>query len=233
MGFFSRLWRLIRGKANDGAEFLEDRNFETVVRQSVRDLETELNRVVKASAEAMSNFNRLEADYKKNERQSEEWKEKAKVALAAGNEELARKALEKKAEFDALMVKAAPTLRTASEVKDKLKKQVDVYRGKIEESKRNASTLIARKNAADAQKKVAKILAGVKDGDNAFAALSRFEETVTREEAVAQAYEEMGQTEDRQLEEQFANLQVSTGDDALEALKSEMAQEKLQNQKRL
>jgi phage shock protein A len=51
---------------------------------------------------------------------------------------------------------------------------------KIDEAERTATTLVARKNAAQAQRKVAEALAGVGNADNAFAALNRFEEPSPR-----------------------------------------------------
>src|SRR5580658_6767716 len=97
---FGRMGRVARGEANAGVDALEDATFETTVRQTVADMRTELNKVVNASAMAMSNYNRLDAEYQKYVRQSQEWKDRAGVALDAGNEDLARKALAKKAECD-------------------------------------------------------------------------------------------------------------------------------------
>src|SRR5215472_18111638 len=97
---FSRMGRVARGQANQGVDALEDATFEATVKQTVADMKTELNRVVQASAMAMSNYNRLDAEYQKYARQAQEWKDRAGQALDAGNEDLARKALAKKAECD-------------------------------------------------------------------------------------------------------------------------------------
>ena len=74
MGFFSDLFartgRVTRGKASDAVSAYEDANFESTVRQTVADMKTELNNVVRASAVAMSNYNRLDAEYQKYVRQS-------------------------------------------------------------------------------------------------------------------------------------------------------------------
>ena len=48
----------------------------------------------------MSNYNRLDAEYQKYVRQAQDWKDRAGQALDAGNEDLAKKALAKKAECD-------------------------------------------------------------------------------------------------------------------------------------
>src|ERR1041384_8199089 len=97
---FGRVGRVARGQANQGVDALEDATFEATVKQTVADMKTELNKAVQASAVAMSNHNRLESEYQKYVRQSEEWKARAGQALDAGNEDLARKALAKKAESD-------------------------------------------------------------------------------------------------------------------------------------
>ena len=107
---FNRAGRVARGRANDGMTAIEDANFESTVRQTVADMKTELNNVVRSSAMAMSNYNQLDAEYQKYVRQSQEWKDRAGQALDAKNEELARKALARKAESD----KQIASLQTAT-----------------------------------------------------------------------------------------------------------------------
>src|SRR5690242_11526670 len=97
---FGRMGRVVRGTANQGVDAMEDATFETTVKQTVADMKTELNKVVQASAVALSNYNRLDAEYQKYVRQSQEWKDRAGQALDAGNEDLAKKALAKKGESD-------------------------------------------------------------------------------------------------------------------------------------
>src|ERR1700749_3140141 len=97
---FGRVGRVARGKANSGVDALEDATFETTVKQTVADMKTELNKVVQASAMALRNYNRRDAKNQKSVRQSQEWKDRAGQALDAGNEDLAKKALAKKAECD-------------------------------------------------------------------------------------------------------------------------------------
>jgi phage shock protein A len=222
-GLFNRLSRVFKGKAHQGVDMLEDATFETTLKQTIRDMETELNQVIKASAEAMSNHNRLVAEYEKNQESALDWKQKAVKALEAGNEPLAKKALAKKGECDRLAKSMERSVADAAEVRTKLKTQVDMLRNKIAEAKRTSATLIARKNAASAQKKVAKALAGISEGDNAFQSLQRFEETVAREEAIAKAYDDMADTEDAELKKAFEELDMSDVDAELEALKAELS----------
>jgi phage shock protein A len=238
MGFFgdmfTRTGRVARGQVNQGVAALEDATFESTVRQTVEDMKTELNNVVRASASAMSNYNRLDAEYQKYVKQSQEWKDRAGLALDAGNEDLAKKALARKGESDrqvASLQTAVDQARTASE---SLKNQVAELKRKIDEGERTATTLVARKNAAVAQRKVSEALSGVGKADNAFAQLSRFEESVAKEEATAKAFDQLASSgKDAGLEAEFAQLGGHSVDSELEALKRERSLPKVQLPKEL
>jgi len=226
MGFisniFTRAGRVVKGRASQGMSAIEDANFEATVRQTVADMKTELNNAVRASAVAMSNHNRLDAEYQKYVRQAQEWKDRAGKALDAGNEELARKALGKKAECDRQVESMRASVESAGQASENLKKQVMELKRKIEEGERTATTLVARKNAAQAQRKVSEALAGVGKADNAFAALGQFEESVAREEATAKAFNQIASAgKDESLEAEFAAIEGKSVDDELAALKRE------------
>jgi phage shock protein A len=226
MGFladiFHRGGRVARGQASEAMSAVEDATFDATVRQTVADMKTELNKAVNASAVAMSNYNRLDAEYQKYVQQSQEWKGRAGQALDANNEDLARKALAKKAECDKQVASMQTSVDQARQASETLKQQVGELKRKIDEAERTATTLVARKNAAQAQRKVAEVLAGVGNADNAFAALNRFEETVSKEEATAQAFNQLASTgKDEDLEKQFAALGGHGVDDELAALKRE------------
>jgi phage shock protein A len=221
---FSRLGRVARGQANQGVGAIEDATFEATINQTVADMKTELNNVVRSSAVAMSNYNRLDAEYQKYVRQSQEWKDRAGIALDAGKEDLAKQALAKKAESDRQVASLQTAIDGAKAASEKLKQQVAELKRKIEEGERTATTLVARKNAASAQRKVAEAMAGVGKADNAFSALGRFEESVSREEATAQAFDQLASAgTDTDLEKQFAELGNHGVDAELEALKKERA----------
>jgi len=224
---FGRVGRVARGEANSGVDALEDATFETTVKQTVADMRTELNRVVNASAMAMSEYNRLDAEYQKYVRQSAEWKDRAGVALDAGNEDLARKALAKKAECDQQVASMQQAVTSAQQTSEKLKQQVAALKRKIDEGERTATTLVARKNAATAQRKVSEAIAGVGNADNAFSQLNRFEQSVAKEEATAKAFDQLASAgKDDDLEAQFAALGNHGVDSELQALKAERQKSK-------
>ena len=226
MGFlsdmFNRAGRVARGRASEAMTAVEDANFEATVRQTVADMKEELVKAVRASAVAMSNYNRLEAEYQKYVQQAQEWKARASKALDAGNEDLARKALAKKGESDRQVASLQTSVDSARASAETLKQQVGELKRKIDEGERTATTLVARKNAAQAQRKVSEALAGVGNADNAFAALGKFEESVAREEATAKAYNQISAVgKDDDLDKEFAQLEGKSVDDELAALKRE------------
>ena len=185
-------------------------------------MKTELNNVVRASASAMSNYNQLDAEYQKYVKQSQEWKDRAGQALDAGNEDLAKKALGARGECDKQVASMQTAVDSARGASESLKSQVVELKHKIDEGERTATTLVARKNAASAQRKVSEALAGVGKADNAFTTLANFEKSVAKEEATAKAFGELASVgKDSGLEAEFAQLQGHTVDAELEALKRE------------
>ncbi len=232
MGFFSEIFgrggRVVRGQVNQSLDVVEDATFEATVKQTVRDMRVELVKTINASAMAMSNHNRLEAEYQKYVRQSEEWLARANQALDAGNEDLAKKALAKKAESDQQVALMQPGVDAARGASESLKSKVIELKRRIDEADRTATTLVARKNAAVAQRKVAEALSGVGEADNAFAALKGFEESVSREEAKAKAFDQLAAAgKDESLEAEFAQLQGGTVDSDLAKLKAAREQKML------
>src|ERR1700744_1574621 len=136
---FNRTGRVARGQANQVVSAMEDATFESTVKRTVADMKTELNNVVRSSAMAMSNYNQLDAEYQKYVRQSQEWKDRANQALDAGNEDLAKKALAKKAESDRQVASLQGAIDSAKQASESLKAQVTELKHKIEEGERTAT----------------------------------------------------------------------------------------------
>ena len=95
---FTRTGRVARGRVNQGVGALEDANFESTVQQTVADMKTELNNVVRSSTQAMSNYNQLDAEYQKYVKQSQEWKARAGQALDPGPPAVAVRSLTERAD---------------------------------------------------------------------------------------------------------------------------------------
>jgi len=220
--------RIAEGKKQQRLDRLEEANFDVVVKQSIRDMKADLRKLVNASADAIANNTRLQRQYEKLNRQAEQWKSKAKTALQSGREDLAKRALSKSHEFASEAQTLEVQVQNASKTVDSIKAKVDRLKDKIREAERTSATLIARKNAAQAQKKVASALADLGDGDNAFSTLKRLETSVEKDEAAASAFDQLADgAQDEDLEKEIALLGMNDSgaiDDDLAALKAELGE---------
>lgn len=223
MGIFGRLFSLAKGKANDTVDSLEAKNLETVVNQATREAEQDLQKNIKSSAAAAAECIRLENQLKELQRSSKDWGKKAEMAVDADDDELATAALEKQAEVDNQIASLKPTVDAARQTKKKLEQAVDRMKREISKKKQQAKTMVARHNAAEAQKKLNQAAAGIGESGNAFAKLERLEGVVSQGEAEAQAYGDMGADPDADLEDRFAKLGSTSAADRLAALKAKKA----------
>lgn len=223
MGLFGRLLSLGKGKANDGMDALEDKNMDTVIRQTIREMEDELAASVKASAEAMGAANQIQKQYDDLKRQKKDWEAKAENALKADKEDLAVKALEKSSEVEVQMKQLEPAVKNAKAASENLRKKIEQQKAKIQQAKTESKTLIARNHAAQAQKKLSAAASGVGGGtDSAFSKLERFKGRVESNEAEADAWDDLSGSPDEDLEAEFASLGSASANDKLAAMKAKL-----------
>jgi phage shock protein A len=216
MGLFSRIADLFRSNVNDALDKAEDP--EKMLKQMVLDMEESVNQTTVANA--MANEKGLARRIEAERKNSQEWHEKAKLALQAGNEELAKAALEKKSIADRNVADLHPSVEQARQATATMREQLNALKRKLDEARARQSTLIARSQAAKAQKQLAQAAAGV--GTDAFSKFDKFETKIEKLEAEASAFEQLA-SENTGLDEQFRQL-TSTGqvDNDLLELKRQM-----------
>jgi phage shock protein A len=179
-----------------------------------------VNKATLAVANAIANEKGLERKIQKERQGATDWQQKAVQALQAGREDLARQALEKKAISDKNANDLQPIYEQAKATSTKMREQLQILKNKLEEARARQSTLIARSQAAKAQKQIAQSFSGV--GSDAFSKFDKFEGKIEKIEAEAVAFEELagGNTN---LDEEFRKLGTNTTVDAdLLALKAQM-----------
>ena len=146
------------------------------------------------------------------------------LAVRAGDENLAREALKRKAEHETQHAEFSKQAQLQKDAVDKLKDQLRGLNDKIEEAKRKKNILIARQKRAEAQKTIQSTMSGLSD-TGAFDTFERMAKKVDQIEAEAEAHTELGHelTGDT-LQQKFKALEGSSAstDDALAALKVKM-----------
>ncbi|MCM1227430.1 MAG: PspA/IM30 family protein [Clostridium sp.] len=219
MGIFSRIGDLLKSNINDLIDKAEDP--EKMVKQIIIDMQEELNKSTQALGKAVSSERIAKKQYDDSARKSAEWENRAKTALAAGDETLAKKALENKVKADKETVQYKEMYDTISQQTETIRTQVDVLKSKLEEAKSRQAMLIARSQMADTQKNLAKATGGF-DTSSASDKFDRMEEKIMQKEAEAQAFAEIA-GQDNSLADDFEALENNSKvDSELERLKAEM-----------
>ena len=144
------------------------------------------------------------------------------LAVKAGNDELAKKALARKQEHAQMAGSFETNWHQQKAQVEKLKEALTKLNNKIGEAKRKKNLLIARAKRAEAQKTIAETMSGL-GNSSAFDTIARMEEKIDTIEAEASATAEleMDLGEDN-LEKEFANLGDVGAEDELAALKASM-----------
>lgn len=220
MAIFKRIEDLIRSNINDLIDRAE--NPEKMVKQIIIDMEEQLNSATSGYATAMAGVNQVKKQMEQAQAQSKQWEDKAKMALSAGNEELAKQALAKKAESDALVSTYMTNYTTMDARLADMKGQVDILKQKLSEARSRQALLIARSKMADANESMAKNLGGF-DSSSAFAKMDKMEAKIADKEARAEAFAQVSGVDPTPESDPFATMEKDMAvNNDLERLKKEM-----------
>ncbi len=221
MGVFSRLSDLLKSNVNDLIDRAEDP--EKMVKQVIIDMQAELTKATQNYGKAKASERLAEKKYLDAQKVSESWENKAKTALAKGDQDLAKQALARKVKADEDLKNYKEMYDSISDQTEAIGNQVEVLKSKLDEAKSRQAMLIARSQMADTQKALAKSTGGF-DGNSALEKFDRMEEKIERKEAEAAAFTEVaGDSINDDLSDSFAKIDEETKVDAeLERLLAEM-----------
>lgn len=219
MGIFQRIGDVLKSNINDLIDKAEDP--EKMVKQIIIDMQQELNNSTQALGKAASSERLAKKQYDDAVRSASEWENRAKTALTAGDEELAKKALENKVKYDKDAAAYSEMYNTISQQTETIRTQVEVLKSKLEEAKSRQAMLIARSQLAETQKNLAKS-SGSFNSSSTSDKFNRMEEKIIQKEAEAQAFAEIAGQNNDDLES-FEKLEKDTKiNSELERLKAEM-----------
>lgn len=224
MGVFQRLSDLLKSNINDLIDRAEDP--EKMVKQIIIDMQKQLSKSTQAYGKAKASERLAEKQYQNAQKISADWEAKAKTALAAGDQELAKKALAKKVKADEDVATYKDMYETISNQTDAIGDQVEVLKAKLEEAKSRQAMLIARSQMADTKKELAKNVGGF-DASSSIEKFDRMEEKIVRKEAEADAFTEIADADNNDdTEDTFEKLETDSKVDAeLQRLMAEMNSE--------
>jgi phage shock protein A len=225
-GMFARMTDILRSNLNEALDRAEDP--EKLIRQMIREMEEAVNKATASVGTAVANQKRLERQHDERANQAQDWQRKAERAVEADEDELARRALERKTVLQRTVEELAPAVEESRKTAQQLREQLHELKGKLEEARTRQGTLMARHRAAEARKKLAKSLHGL--GDDAFSSFERFEQRVEESEAVAEAHAEVASDID-DVERRVRDLDRGASvEEELRALKDRLLSERAASQ---
>lgn len=225
MGIFERLGTLIKSNLNDLISSAEEP--EKMLNQVLLDMQQQLASAKQAVAIAIADEKKLNRQQFAEQEKAQEWEKKAMVAVRAGDDNLAKQALARRQEHEAIADQYQTQWAQQKAAVDKLKLALGMLADKIEEAKRKKNILIARSRRAEAQRSIANTMEGIGD-TSAFDTFNRMADKVDEIEAQAEASAELaGELNGGSLESKIKQLEAQGyggggSDAALLELKAKM-----------
>lgn len=214
-------------KANINALIDRAEDPQKMLDQLIRDYTNSIADAESAVAQTIGNLRLAEKDHAEDVAAAEDWGRKAQAAStkadqlrAAGDtagadkwDNLAKVAIGKQIQFEGEAKESAPMIASQTEVVEKLKAGLNQMKEKLSDLKVRRDQLVARQKSAQAQAQVTDAISTINVLDPT-SELSRFEDKVRRQEAMAQGKTELAASS---LDAQFAELETDASQLEVEA----------------
>ncbi|EJF47600.1 PspA/IM30 family protein [Schaalia georgiae F0490] len=214
-------------KANINALIDRAEDPQKMLDQLIRDYTNSIADAESAVAQTIGNLRLAEKDHAEDVAAAEDWGRKAQAAStkadqlrAAGDtagadkwDNLAKVAIGKQIQFEGEAKESAPMIASQTEVVEKLKAGLNQMKEKLSDLKVRRDQLVARQKSAQAQAQVTDAISSINVLDPT-SELSRFEDKVRRQEAMAQGKTELAASS---LDAQFAELETDASQLEVEA----------------
>ena len=231
MSIFARLFKVGQAQAHNIVDKLEDPI--KLTEQGIRDLKTDLQGAMQGLAEVKGIAIRLGKESEEARRHAEEYERKAMLLLQRGTdgqidageaERLATQALTQRETASERAVSLTRDAEQQNNMVIQLQAKVQQLKSTISTYENELVTLRARAKTAASTRKINQQLANV-DSSSTISMLERMKEKVEEDEALAQAYGEVGQVElsvDTEIDRALSGGQDLQAQDRLQQLKARM-----------
>ncbi len=200
-GTLSRIANIIRADVDDLLNRMEDP--EKMSRLMMTEMESAVNDAVGAVADAKASQRLLERRVTARRTDAAAWERTAERSVTRGDDELARLALERKAEVETEAEGLEQALDEAEKVAVLLERQCARLKDRFREARARQRTLIVRSRAVGSC--VSAAGAPVRIREEAFERFDALCQRIDHEEAAAEAYEQIA-GEDPDLEDRCEKL---------------------------
>ncbi len=225
MGIMTRFKDIMAANVNALLDKAEDP--EKMIDQYLRNLETDFAKVKAETASVMAEEKSARRKLDECSEEIAKMGEYAKKAVAAGNDNDARRFLEKKSELTQKQEVLTKNHELAQANSVKMRQMHDKLESDIQAMKSKRDMLKAKVKVAETQRKINEMGSGMESAGNNAAAFERMEEKVNRMLDEADAVGELNTSSEEEDLDKLASKYdstetVSAVDDELAALKAEM-----------
>ncbi len=223
MGILSRFKDIMSANINALLDKAEDP--EKMIDQCLRNLNKDLGEVKSETAAVMAEYSRTQRDLAQCKGDMEKYQNYAMKAIAAGNDDDARKFLEKKS----LLTPQLETYQAACDVAkanaDNMRAMYEKLQKDIKELESRRATLKAKLKSAKAQQRVNEMMSSANKANSSFDSFSRLEDKVNNEIDKANAMAELNAVPKDAVDDlmsKYDSAPTVDVDDELAALKAMM-----------
>ncbi len=224
MSIFSRIFKVGQAGVNKAIDKLETP--ELMLDQAIRDKEKQIKEAKQAVMSCIATEKQAQALFNKEKLEQANWEAKAEAALKAGREDLAVKALSRAGEHEKKAAAMEPRCREQRAQIESLKQDVRRIEDELAEFKRNRDFIIAQSKASEVKKQIYQAKAKMSEKHNADDLMARMQAKAERSSHEAEAAAEMAADSGDSLENEFADLNAGSVDqavnDKLAALKAKL-----------
>ena len=218
MGIFTRFSDIVNSNINAILDNAEDP--EKIVRLMIQEMEDTLVEVRSAAARSIADKKDLNRKIERLDRDSNDWDQKAELALRKGREDLAKAALVEKSRVTAAVDLLKQDYLAVDEGLAKLNEDIARLESKLEDAKARQKSLLARHKTANSRLAVRKKIHDYKIED----AMVRFEQYTRRIDDVEGRVEAYDLGLPKDLNHEFASLEAEESvNEELDALKRRVA----------
>jgi len=203
MGIFSRFADIVNSNISALLDKAEDP--EKMIKLIIQEMEDTLVEVRSDSAKSIADKKELIRKITTLETQSEDWAQKASLALKKSREDLARAALIEKQKMSGVIKELKNEAMLVEETIDKLTGEVNKLESKILETRAKQQALVIRNSAAGGRRNIQKHLHRSQT-DEALAKFEQFSRKVDELDAEADLYAQS--TNKKSLHDEFAELKA-------------------------
>ncbi|HEX9940138.1 MAG TPA: PspA/IM30 family protein [Longimicrobium sp.] len=184
MGIFDRFSTMLRSNLNDLIARAE--NPEKMLNQVIEDMRGQLAKARQEVAVAIADAAKLKKQADDEQKQAQDWEQRAMLAVRQGRDDLARQALMRHQEHAVRAQELFSTWQRHQEDTERLRDALRQLNEKIQEAQRKKNLLIAKQRRAQAQRRIHETMSGLSDS-SAFEAFDRMADKIEQNERLALA----------------------------------------------